>query len=83
VHNETQLDNSVFSTSAINAGLNQGCQIVPNLADCAKNHFLPKMPKFCYFLKYQLPVLTKQSTLDYLSNEYLNFAEKIEFNNFC
>jgi len=35
------------------------------------------------FFKYQLPVSTKQYILDYLSNEYPNFREKILFNMFC
>jgi len=35
------------------------------------------IPKFCHFLTCQLPALTKQSILDYLSNEYSNFREKI------
>jgi len=38
------------------------------------------MPKCCHFLKYQLSVLTKQSILDYLSNENPNFRAKIHIN---
>jgi len=66
--------------------------MVLNLAKVAKNHCFPKklsillavlfIAKILPFLKYHLPVLTKQSILDYLSNEYLNFREKIQLNIF-
>jgi len=40
------------------------------------------MPKFFHFVKYQLSVLIKPSILDDLSNEYPNFAQKIQLNTY-
>jgi len=54
--------------------------MVPNMANIPKNHCFPKkianlfgnifIPKFCHCLKHKVSVLTKQSILNYLLNEY-------------
>jgi len=65
--------------------------MVPNVANIDKTHHFPKklptlfgnvfLSSFCHYSKNQLSVLTKQSFLDHLSNEFRNFREKIQLNN--
>jgi len=61
---------------------------VSNLANISKNHCFPISlaafwqhfyAKILTFLKYQLSVLTKESILDYLSDEYPNVREQMQF----